>query len=339
MNTNITEIAKKAKVSISTVSRALNQDTRNKVAPGTLKKIDLLVKKYNYTPHLAAKNLRKSPQKIIGIIFPYVENIFYSSYYNHILAGVANYLLNTDYQFKMLLLKNEKGKFDNYNFQIGEGISGLIMTQWFRYFSKKEVFSAMSVPSVIINDYEEGIKANFICLDNAQGGYIAAEHFYSKGHRHFGIITGPAWSRDSKERLEGFFKFCHSRNGNASVEQGDFDDHQVTIDAFKKLVKENPRITAIFCCNDNMAFMIIEHFRQVGIPCPAQISVIGFDDDFRAAGFMPALTTLRMPVYDMAQQAAKSLIECLEQKSCPNPMQNKIIYIPQLIERQTVIDI
>ena len=98
-------MAKKAGVSVATISRAMNEETRKKVSQETLIKIDRLVERCKYTPSLAAKNLRKTSTKTIGVVFPYVNNIFYSSYYTNILSGVANYLIGTEYQFKLILLK------------------------------------------------------------------------------------------------------------------------------------------------------------------------------------------------------------------------------------------
>lgn len=333
-------MAEKAGVSVATISRAMNSETRNKVAPETLKEIDKLVAQYGYTPHQAAKNLRKTTLKNIGVIFPYVENIFYSSYYTNILSGVANYILGTDYQFKMLLLKGDREHWDRYNFRAGEGVDGLIITQWFRFFSNKKVFDDMNIPSVVINDLEAGVKTRFICCNNFQGGGAAAEYLYTKGHKNISVVTGPAWSRDSQQRVEGFQAYMRRVNHPLmpdAIQRGDYDDAKVTQKALAALLKSGPDTTAIFCCNDNMAFMVIDELRRKNIPCPDRISVIGFDDDFRAAHFIPPLTTIQMPVYQMAQEATRILINHLESGNPAESFIGQTFFNAQIIERQTVI--
>ncbi len=94
MTINIREFAKKAGVSIATISRATNPETRTRVAPATLKKIDAMVRRYGYIPNLAAKQLNNPGAKTIGVIFPHNKDIFYNSYYTRILAGISNSLIN-----------------------------------------------------------------------------------------------------------------------------------------------------------------------------------------------------------------------------------------------------
>ncbi len=338
---NIKDMAQKAGVSVATISRALHPETRSRVASKTLKNIDGLIEKYAYAPSLAASQLRRSSTKTIGVVFPYVQNIFYSSYYTHILSGISNYLMNTEYQFKILLLRQGAEPLNTFNFKAQEGIDGVIMTQWFRFFSKKFMTKGLNVPCVVINDHEKGLKAKFICSDNASGGKAAAEHLFSRGHRRMAVVAGASWSRDSEERVRGFqegLKTCGVAFDQRSIFQGDWDVDETTHRCVDALLKQDPKVTAIFCCNDNLAFMVIERLKMLGIKCPEDISVIGFDDDFRAAGFSPALTTLRMPVYGLAEEAARSLIDHLRAGSSgkERPFVGQALLPVSLIERSSV---
>ncbi|MBF0531506.1 MAG: LacI family DNA-binding transcriptional regulator [Candidatus Omnitrophica bacterium] len=339
MKLNIRQLAKQAHVSVATISRVINPDTRHRVAGATRQRIDTLIQELGYTPHFAAKNLRKTSTKTIGIVFPYVENIFYSSYYAHILAGVSNYLLRTAYQFKLILLKQEKEKWANSDFYAGEGVDGLISTQWFRFFANREVINQMKIPCVIINDYEAGIKARFVCADNLAGGQMVAEHLLEKGHHCVACLAGPDWSRDSGERLEGFRGGLLKKGfrlGKDLIQTGDFDNEKITAGALDQLLSVRPRITAIFCCNDNMAIMVMNRLKEKKILCPQKISVVGFDDDWRSAGLRPALTTVRMPVYHLAQEAVRSLITHLESRVLLESFHCKTILPVQFVERKSV---
>lgn len=148
---DIYDLAKNVGVSIATISRAINTQTRGKVATETLSRIDKAIKKYGYTPSLVAKQMGLSATKTIGVVFPYLPGIFYSNYYNHILAGVSDYLFNSEYQFKLLLLKDKTDHWNQHDFKAGEGIDGILLTHWFKFFTKSAVFQKLNIPCVIIN--------------------------------------------------------------------------------------------------------------------------------------------------------------------------------------------
>jgi len=336
---NIKEIAEKAGVSVATISRAINPETRKKVAPHTLEKIDALIRQYKYVPNLAAKQLRKSATNTIGVIFPYDHNIFYSSYHTHVLSGIANCLLDTQYQLKLLLVREEKQKLDGYDFKAGERVDGLILSHWARFFSNSFISKEMNLPCVIINDFNPAVKARFIGGDHVAGGKLAAEHLYSLGHRHIGLITGPSWSNDSKQRVEGFKAYLNSAGVQLSPEcvgHGDYSDDQKTYAIVDELIQKKPMVTAIFACNDHMAFAAIKRLREHGIKCPEEISVIGYDDDFRAESFNPPLTTIKMPIYDIAFEAARALSNYLEQRPNQSPFVGVTLLPVELVERSTV---
>ena len=315
MKITIKEIANQVGVSPSTISRAVNTETRNKVAPNTLRKIDKVVCKYGYTPNLAAKTLRKNTTRTIGVVFPYFSGIFLSPYYAYVLSGVADFLLTTDYQFKTLLLKGEQNRWDHYDFKSGERVDGLVVTHWFKFFSQKSILERMNVPCVIINDYDKNIKTHFVCVDHYLGGKIAANHLYSLGHRNMAVILGPSWSKDSQQRLEGFQSFLKGRGIRLNpdlVLRADYQE-QIAYERVEQLLKKKIKFTAIFCCNDHMAFGVIRRLKELGISCPEDISVVGYDDAPQAAFFTPPLTTIHVPVYDLAKEAARSLLNHLKE--------------------------
>ena len=339
MKINIKEIAKKARVSVATISRASNPETRQKVAAKTLKRIDTLIEKYGYTPNLAAKNLRQVTTKTIGVILPYLPGIFYSSYYIHILSGIADSLLDTEYQFKMLLLKEEKRQWDQYDFESGERVDGLIITHWFKFFSRKAVLEKMNIPIVIINDFDKTVKTQFFYADHFQGGYKVAEYLHAMGHRRIAVVLGPHWSHDSRHRLEGCKAFLASVGISLAPDLiFSADYHEQTAYArAEELLKKKSRFTAIFCCNDQMAFGVIRKMEELGISCPKDISVVGYDDETRSASFRPPLTTVQVPVYDLARQGTQCLINYLRLPAdSAKPLVGQTILPVALVERQSV---
>ncbi|MBF0533235.1 MAG: LacI family DNA-binding transcriptional regulator [Candidatus Omnitrophica bacterium] len=332
----IKDIADLAKVSTATISRALNPDTKMMVAPRTRAKIEDLARKNGYTPNWAARNLRQKNSHTIGIVLPYLPGIFYSNYYNHILAAVSDKLIHSPYQFKLLLLDQNKSKWDQYDFKNGERVDGLLVIHWFKYFTSKKVLQNLNLPCVIINDIEPNGERQFVGVDHVVSGQIAANYLLRCGHRRIGVLSGPEWSVDNQQRLEGFFSVLKKHNLTVAPEhmvRADYLEEKAYA-AADQFLRAKLKITALFACNDQMAFGAIRRFKELGITCPQDISVIGYDDEFQAARFDPPLTTIHVPVYDIAAEAVSLLLQHLANpKSAPL---TGIKYLPsRLVERQS----
>jgi len=337
MKMTIHEIAKKAGVSIATISRATNPHTRHMVAPGTLQKVNHLLEKYSYTPNLAARNLRQSSTQTIGVVVPFYRDIFYSAYYMHFLSGVSNTLEGSGYQFKLLALGQEQ-KWDHYDFRSGEQVDGLIVSLWFRYFSNRQILEKIRVPTVVIDDFEDDVKTMFIGGDHVVGGRIAAQHLYSCGHRNVAIITGPAWSRDCQARVKGFQAYWEQQGmviDQDRVVAADYLNEKAK-DAFDQIIKKDPKVTAIFCCTDIMASGVLERLKELNISCPQDISVMGYDDDFMIINRFPCLTSIHVPVYEMAQKATQYILEHLKSKNNKKLFTGTEFLPVHLVERQSI---
>ena len=331
----IRDIAKKANVSIATISRAINPETRSRVAKETLDSIDALVRKYHFAPNLAAKNLRAVKCKTIGILVPHIPNLFISDYWSKIISGVSNALMDSDYRFKVVAFKPYIQKWDGYRFQSAEGVDGLIVGYWPTFFSKK---LDVDVPCVIISDPDESVRAHFVCVDNSQGAELAARHLYEKGHERIAVLTGLDWSMDSAERVRAFRNFFH-KVGTAipldMVFKANYEEDEAS-KVVEKLVLEKKKVTAFFCCNDNMAFGVLRKLKQLGISCPGKVSVVGFDDDSRAPHFDPHLTTVRVPTQDLGRVAAEKLVEFLKGNYAGKFFHQRTVLPVSLIERRSV---
>jgi len=313
MALNIRQIAQIAGVSASTVSRATNPETRHKVAPETLKKIERLVGKHGYVPNIAARQLNRPGVRTIGILLPYHQGVFYQSYYTHLLAGIADALMETEYRFKLILLKPRKEKWNWYDFQAGEGVEGIIVTHWFEFFSPS-FLNESKIPCVVINDPDESVKAFFVSEDGVSGGRLAAEHFFDKGHRRVAMITGASHSQDSNLRMKGFVSFWRERGlalPHENIIEGDFAGGRKTELAVERLLELDPRPSAVFCANDTIALTALRIMSMKGARCPDDISLLGYDDSAPAGLSLPPLSTIQVPLYDIARRAVDVLLEFL----------------------------
>ena len=333
---NIRDIAKKAGVSVATISRAINPETRIKLAPETLHKIDVLIRKYGYTPNLAARNLNRTSSKTIGVVFPYFQGLFYHPYYVNILAGVSDYLLNTEYQFKILFLKEEKDKWDYYDFKKGEHVDGLVVTHWPFFFSDKSVLERMKIPCVIVSDFRKNVKTFFACGDQLAGGAKVAEYLYGLGHRQIAVLTGLDISMDGQLRLEGFRKYIETNGlclNDRWIIRADYRE-DMAYEKVGAILNGDQRPTAIFCLNDEMAFGVLRRLKDLSIECPKEISVVGYDNDYRGQLCHPSLTSVQVPLYDIAAEAARRIVEYLQSNE-HKQLNGNVLYPVEIIVRNS----
>jgi len=338
-NTNLTieDVAREAKVSISTVSRAINSETRKKVASATLRKIDRIVKKYGYAPNFAARTLRAASTKTIGVIFPAFAGIFSNTYYINIFSGISDFFLDTEYKFKIIPLKGGQVNPVNYDFRAAEGVDGLIAAHWPHFFSHQDVL-ALDIPCVFLNDYEENLPVYCCGGDQFTGGKVAARYLLEQGHKKIGLITGEEKSSDSRLRVLGFTNYLKAHGivlPESAVVCGNYheDEAYKLADSF---IAKNPGLTAIFCCNDEMAIGFIRRLEERGINCPGQISIMGYDNIARAGSFSPGITTIEEPLYQIAREGARILVDYLKAGDFSRPLAGERFFPPALIKRESV---
>ncbi len=323
----IQEIAKKTGVSVATISRAMNPETRHKVAPQTLKHVEAMVRSHGYTPNLAAKHLRKSHYKTLGLVFPHHPGILSSEYYSELLSGVADSLYESEYRLKMILLKPGPDLWDAYDFKQGESVDGLILTYWRSVFSSAKVFNELKIPCVVVNNIESRVKVHYVAADHAAGGRLAAEYLAGCGHKEIAVFGGGNGAPDAVERLNGFqaglagqgIKLPASR-----ILDVNFEEEKAYAET-ELFLKRHPRVTAVFCMNDSQAHGILRRLKELRIACPQKISVMGYDDDRRSEHSEPPLTTIHAPVYELGRWAAKDLVEHLQ---APDP---EVFYRPRIL--------
>lgn len=352
---NIYDIAKKANVSIATISRAITPSEQHKVAPKTLERIQRLITRYGYTPNFAARKLGSTRYRTIGVLIPHVRGLFYSDYYRHTLAGVSDAILQhnleaqDEYLFKLITVKSgfvqwdmqtvkiqtqATHYWDHYNFRAGQAVDAIAIVHWPMFFSNPKAVNSLGLPTLVISDHHPDITVLQSTDTPHEGGALAAEYLFNKGHRNFAVMEGLSWSVDSVNRAKGFADGLKRRSKSVKISRlrGDFQTH-VAREAALKFFRSGSKATAFFCCNDLMAIGVLEAAAALGIKCPKDISVVGYDNDGLCLLNRPRLTTIKMPVYDIAQKGIIALLNQLE-----NPKQagvETIVSPVNLIERDS----
>ncbi|SDG75122.1 transcriptional regulator, LacI family [Thermoanaerobacter thermohydrosulfuricus] len=333
MAVTIKDIAKLANVSITTVSRVINNKTEG-VSEETRNRILQLVKELGYQPNAIARGLVTKKTKTVGLIIPDISNPFFPDIARGVedsahIYGYNVFLCNTD--------DNLEKESEYINALKEKYVDGIIFTS--SSIPKHEHITDLiksGIPVVIMDRRIDSEDIYGVFLDNYEGGYIATKYLIDLGHKRIGCITGPLYISNAIERLEGYKRALVDNEievDNRLIFEGDYKINSGIIGAEKLLEHE---VTAIFASNDLMAYGAYKAIRSYGYKIPDDISVVGFDDIQLSQILEPQLTTIRQPAYDMGLTAARMLIKLIEGKKMNKKIAN---FRPQLIIRQSTKDI
>lgn len=310
----IRDVAEEAGVSISTVSRVLND--KDDVAPETYARVQDVIRELGYTSSLAAKSMRSRRTNVIGLIVPDVED----SFSIQVMKGVNRAITERDYDLliytsgsiqKKSAADRERHFVALLNGSITDGI--IIVTPATTSFST-------AAPVVAVDPNKQSPEVPAIIATNRAGALSAMECLLGLGHRRIGFIGGRLDLQSAQRRLQGYkdaLEGAHLALDPDLIAVGDFTTETGRECARRLLSLPRPP-TAILAANDQSAFGAIQAARDMGLHVPDKVSVIGFDNIPEAAYSEPALTTVDQFVDSMGTVAAEMLIDLVEGKSLDN---------------------
>ena len=302
------DIARKLRISQSTVSRALRGDPR--VAPDTAARVLEAARQMNYTPNLAARSLITRRTGTVGVVVSDITNPFYPELldilHNELaLAGYRTILFNEQTDASV---EQHVGELVN-----GAAVDGLLYVSA-TLGTPLPGHGARDLPVVLVNRYIDSAPVDTVVSDNYRGGRLVAEAMIARGHRRIALITGPENTTTSRDRERGFRDQLQASGVQLDEtlrRVGQFSHHsgyQWCLD----LLAAEPRPTAVFAANDVIAFGALDAARRVGVRVPVELSIVGFDDIDMAGWEGFNLTTVRQPLAEMGRAAAKLLIERID---------------------------
>lgn len=314
MGVTIKDIAKRAGVSVTTVSRALN-DYKD-IRPETRERILRIAEELNYRPNAVARSLVMKKSQTIGLIISELtrSRTGHDLTFN-IICGVNDRATEAGYD--LVLSTTDPSRQEQVPYmelcrrrQL-DGVILMGMRTDDPYL--KEVVES-SVPCVLIDVPLVGDKCGHVTLDNERGARMAVEHLIAEGHREIGMINGHAQAFVSLERLNGYrnaLKEAGIEYRPEKVYFGDFEEASGR-EGIRHLLSRFPEMTAVFCASDTMAIGAIRELKDLGRRVPEDISVMGFDDIELASFVTPALSTVSQPVYEFGRKAVDLLIRMFD---------------------------
>jgi len=306
----ILDVALKAKVSIATVSRVVN-DSSHKVNSTTRKNVLNVIRELDYRPNALAKGLLKKKTMTVGIIIPDISNPYYAEIVRGIqdLAdqfGYAIILLNTD--------RNQDRIIKHIYFLREKSADGIIFSGGIIH-GEKVLSSLKELRERVVVIGRHRVDFPAVVIDNVGGAVKATQHLMGLNHRRIGFIGGPDKSTSSRERLSGY-KSALTQNScpidKNLIKKGDLTPRSGYLLAKELIQKES--LTAIFAANDQMAFGAIRAAKELGSKVPEALSVVGFDNIPFSSYFDPSLTTVEIPMYHVGAAAVEMLVNLISGK-------------------------
>lgn len=305
---SLKEVAAKAKVSIATVSRALNSP--NKVDPSTLARINKVIKDVNYKPNRVAQRLRikEGHRKIIGLLVPDIQNPFYVE----VVRGVEDYAYSRNYALLMSNFAQSKDKEKMYlDIMKSESVDGLIVAPYDEYDQEVIALVNSGIPIVCVDRGLADVPVDVILVDNEKGSFDAVNLLIKKGHKRIAYIGGLPSIPTSQTRKDGYLRALKQNDIAVDENLIKFGDskHESGRKIASQLLKLKNPPTAIFAGNNLITLGALETIHTLNLAIPEDVAIIGFDDMPWAISLNPPLTAVKQPGYDIGKHAAGLLYQ------------------------------
>ena len=309
------EIAERAKVSIGTVSHVIN-DTA-KVREKLRQRVLEAIRSLGYQPSQLARGLRRNQTSMVVMMIPDVTNPFFPA----VVRGVEDIAYKHSFRLVLCNTDNDPRKEISYlnEMRSYRPAGWLVIPSVDSEIAAHFKPPSSSSPVVCVDRRPKGWHGDVVLVANEDGAYSATKHLLRVGHRNLAVITGPLHLANAVERLDGFKRAL--AEAKVSIEPDYIQEARFErvsgYQAALRLLRMLPRPTAIFACNDLMALGVMLAARELGIRCPEELSIVGFDNLDFAEFTAPALTTVHQSGYQLGTAAARLLIERIEGSKQP----------------------
>lgn len=327
----IKDVAAKVGVSPMTVSRAING--REGIRSETRAAVMAAIKALDYKPNTAARSLVTSTELRIGIIYSNPSAAFMSEFLTGAFEEAASH------GARLVILRASKGRNPSSKSLkdfIASGLSGVLLTPPLGdSVALLHLFAKAQLPTATVAGYADE-RTISVRINDREAAYEMARHLLGLGHRRIGFIAGNPDQAASAERMAGFYAAVREFDDvETHIAQGDFS-FASGLAAAEQLLDRDPRPTAIFASNDDMAAAVVSVAHRRHLDVPQQLSVVGFDDTMTAVTLWPPLTTVHQPVRQLGAEALRLLTAQILAPAKPSGRSGAHLLDHKIIHRQSV---
>jgi LacI family transcriptional regulator len=311
MTVTIKDVAELAGVSIATVSNVINGSRF--VSPALAGKVNAAVEELGYHPNPLGRALRKGKSFTVALVLPDRSNPFFAQ----IERGVEEQTRRREYS---LIASNTDEDPDRESFYVNSllkrRVDGFIVAPTFEGRETMRPLIDRGIPLVIVDRCIEGVRVDEVFSDNEAGAYEATEHLIALGHRRIGLLTGVPGISPIEDRIAGYRRALEEHGlpiDEALIADGCSQIKEGAASTEALLARRS--ITAIFSTNNMMTLGALQCFKRLGVRCPSDVSLVGFDDSEWALAFTPSLTVVAQQSYEMGHTAGGLLFEAVDGKN------------------------
>lgn len=308
------DVAKRAGVSVATVSRVLNKSS--KVSPDSRRRVLQAIEALDYQPSRAAQQLRARRGRVLGLIISDIQNPFFTS----VVRGIEDVAYQHGYSLVLCNSDENAEKERLYiNVMRAEAAAGVILAAVSEDSPHMRSLIDQRIPVVAIDRRLKDQSIDSVCVDNVQAACEAVSTLIDMGHRRIGLIAVPLSITTGRERHAGYLRAFRQRRLKVSRDWIRFADTRETggYDCAGELLQLDPPVTALFATNSLITLGALRRIHEMGLRIPQDISIIGFDDLPWASLLRPALSNVAQPTYELGRTAAQLLLQRLEDTQRP----------------------
>lgn len=328
------DIARKLNISIATVSRALDKNPR--VKQSTQEKVLQMAKAMGYMPNQIAKSLSSGKTNIIGVVIPRYDEPFFIE----VCKGIDKYARKHNYRILISSSRNssEYEKENLISFERGI-VDGIILSPTYETenFAHLNDLVNKGMPMVLFDNIREKIPgADHVIIDDQKASFSAIEFLIKKGRKKIAFIGGFKQKKVFQDRHKGYI---------AALKQYDIPIYPELILHFNRefeyqeilefFIHQKTTPDAVFACTDNYGLLAMKALLKIGKKIPEDIAVIGFGNLGMGEIFVPSLTCVSQPSFEMGQKAAALLIKQLQENENTKRDKRIVKLETSLIERES----
>jgi len=327
----IREVAKRARVSVGTVSNVLAGS--DSVRPELRHRVEEAMAALDYQPNQIARSLKTRQTKTLGTVVSDITNPFFPL----LIRGAEDAALARGY---LLITLNTDDHVDRERRALSllraRKVDGILLVMAPDPGNSEHIAAARDsgTPVVCLDRVPSSVRVDSVCADNRKGTRMCMHHLIAKGHRRIGMLSGSTTVQTARERLDGYLEVVRESGAadDASlIRVGDFrleSGYRLA----KELLLESDPPTAIFASNAMMGFGALKAMHELGLRCPEDVSLAVFDDIPFGDVIQPRLTVVSQPAYDMGRLGAELLIARIEgRETATEPV--RVELAPELIVR------
>ena len=335
-------MAQRAGVSTSTVSNVLNGRSE-RMAPATLARVESAIRELKYRPNTSARQLKTGHTPLLGLLVPSMANPMYG-----FIAREIETLAQERYGFRIMIGNTYRDKDKEARFfddLMAHGVRGVIVIS---SLIDEQHFESAAERGLVMVSYDRratpGMPSviDHVTVDSFESARLATAHLIEHGHRRLAYVTPSGRTMSRMEKINGFLAAAKSAGLEKSAEvierlpadeYGDSMMSELGRMQASLMAASATRPTGVVGVNDLLAFGLMAGFRDAGLSVPGDVSVVGIDNVFLSTLMHPALTSVRVPVPEMAQVMVERVMSRLADPELPT---GEYVFAPSLVARDSV---